>query len=63
MWDIVIRILGVCGEKPVGEGDLGYLPGVSSKQPDVSSGEWGVALRRSSDYCLRTRSIGVGVLT
>ena len=56
------RILGVCGEKPAGEGVLGYLAGVSSKQPDVSSGEWDSL---SGDPRLRftTRSTGVGGFT
>ena len=43
----VDRILGVSEVKPVGEGVLGYLAGVSSKQPDLGSRAGGSLLGHS----------------
>jgi hypothetical protein len=54
-----IVVLYVCGIKPVGEGVLGTLAGVSSKQPIWDRG-WGAFLSVSSLYA--SQSTGVGVL-
>ena len=43
----VDRILGVCGENRQEKVFLGYLAGVSSRQPDLGSGAWSSSLGRS----------------
>jgi hypothetical protein len=58
-WGVVV--LGVCGVKPAGEGVLGTLARVSSKQ---LIWDWGQGYTDSSvyPYCDVFRSLGVGVL-
>jgi hypothetical protein len=63
-WDIVVVSCRVWG-KSAGKGVLGYVGGVSSRQPDSGSGARDRLLGRCPIWCLwwvhYFRSIGVGV--